>query len=61
MQTLGIILARAGSVGQSGRRKWVAAALLLPVLALVVAETAGVTHLLPKRQPAAAVLVADYC
>jgi formylglycine-generating enzyme required for sulfatase activity len=38
--------ARAG-----GRWKWAAAALLLPVLALALAEIAGITHLLPKQQP----------
>lgn len=37
----------------SGRRKWVAAAavLLLPVIALAVTESAGVTHLLRKHHP----------
>jgi formylglycine-generating enzyme required for sulfatase activity len=38
---------------RSGRRKWVAAAsvVLLPVIALVVAELAGVTYLFRDREP----------
>jgi eukaryotic-like serine/threonine-protein kinase len=39
------------AAGRSGRRKWIAAAvLLLPAIALAVTEFAGVTHLFPEQQ-----------
>ena len=42
-----------GKAQPSGRRKWVAAAvLILPILALAMAESAGVTHLFRGRQVA---------
>jgi serine/threonine protein kinase len=44
------------AAGKSGRWKWVAAAaVLLPVLGLAVAEATGVTHLLPRQEPTVAV------
>jgi serine/threonine protein kinase/formylglycine-generating enzyme required for sulfatase activity len=56
------VLPASPSAAKPAKRRWVAAAavLLLPVLALVVTEFAGVTHLLRKQQPTvAATPIAD--